>query len=125
LGWLRAGVASGRVPSTRRPNALEAATDRLRLSLLEVDRRVGGACPPLRAPTQLELADGESIGIGGRVVVVLLDRGRAASTPVGYGVGMLNPELAHTLRAVAPVSIRLAPGRRVGPLGATLCAPRR
>ena len=123
LGWLRAGVASGRVPSARAPSALEAATNRLRLSLMELDDRASGACAPLRAPVTLHVLQGDRIGIGGRVQVVLVDRGRAASSPVGFGVGMLNPHLAHTLVAVAPVTIRVAAGPSVGPLGATLCPP--
>jgi hypothetical protein len=123
LGWLRAGVASGRVPSARAPSAIEAATNRLRLSLMELDERAGGACAPLRAPVTLHLLEGDRVGIGGRVQVVLVDRGRAASSPVAFGMGMLNPHLAHTLVAVAPVTIRVASGAAVGPLGATMCAP--
>ncbi len=123
LEWLRAGVASGRVPSTRAPTATEAATNRLRLSLMELDHRAGGACSPLRRAAAFRLVEGQRIGIGGQGVVVLLDRGRAASSPVAFGVGMLNPHLAHTLLAVAPVSIRIAPGAPVGALGATLCPP--
>jgi hypothetical protein len=123
LGWLRAGVASGRVPEGGAPTPREAATNRLRLSLLELDQRADDTCPPLRAPIDLDLVEGQRIGIGGRVIVVLVDRGRAASSPVSFGLGMLNPSLAHTLVAVAPVSIRVAPGAPVGPLGATLCRP--
>ncbi len=123
LGWLRAGVASGRVPEARAPSARDAAANRLRLSLMELDQRAGGPCPPLRAPVDLHLVEGERVGIGGRVVVVLVDRGRAASNPVGFGLGMLNPSLAHTLVAVAPVAVRVSPGAPVGPLGATLCPP--
>jgi hypothetical protein len=123
LGWLRAGVATGRIPSTRAPSALDAATNRLRLSLMELDQRAGGPCPALRRPVDLDLAEGQRIGIGGRVVVALVDRGLPVSRPVAFGVGMLNPSLAHTLVALAPASIRVAPGAPVGPLGATLCPP--
>jgi hypothetical protein len=123
LGWLRAGIASGRVPATRAPSALEATTNRLRLSVMELDERADGACPPLRTPVDLDLVEGQRVGIGGRVIVALVDRGRVVSSPVGFGLGMLNPSLAHTLVAVAPVSIRVAPGAPVGPLGSTLCRP--
>jgi hypothetical protein len=124
LGWLRAGVASGRIPETRAPAAREAATIRLRLALMELDERAGGACPRLRTPVDLDLDTRDRIGIGGRVIVVLVDRGRVASNPIGFGVGMLNPSLGHTLVAVAPVRIRIAPGAPVGVLGATLCRAR-
>jgi hypothetical protein len=123
LGWLRAGVASGRIPRGADPTAREAATNRLRLSVMELDERAERTCPALRAPVDLELDEGQRIGIGGRVVVVLRDGRRAVSNPVGFGLGMLNPSLAHTLVATAPVSIRVAPGLPVGPLGATLCEP--
>jgi len=123
LGWLRAGVASGRVPEARAPTPREAATNRLRLSLMELDEATGRACPRLRGSVDLHLEKGQRVGIGGRVVAVLVDRGRAVSSPLGFGLGMLNPSLAHTLVAVAPVSVRIAPGAPVGPFGATLCAP--
>src|SRR5439155_27364472 len=100
LGWLRAGVASGRVPSTRAPSPVEAATNRLRLSLMELDGRSDGACTLLRTPVVLHLAQGERVGIGGRTVVALLAGGRAISHPVVFGLGMLNPSLRHTLVAV-------------------------
>jgi hypothetical protein len=121
LGWLRAGVASGRVPATRAPSAIEAATNRLRLSLMELDDRAEAACPPLRAPVVLHLAKGDRVGIGGRTVVALLAGGRAISHPVGFGVGMLNPSLRHTLVALGPLTVRIAPGAPVGRLGTTLC----
>ena len=123
LGWLRAGVASGRVPSTRAPSPIDAATNRLRLSLMELDGRTDGACPPLHAPVVLRLADGDRVGIGGRTVVALLEAGRAISHPVPFGVGMLSPSLRHTLLAVRPLRVRIAPGAPIGRLGTTLCRP--
>jgi hypothetical protein len=114
-------VASGRVPATRAPSAIEAATNRLRLSLMELDDRAEAACPPLRAPVVLHLAKGDRVGIGGRTVVALLAGGRAISHPVGFGVGMLNPSLRHTLVALGPLTVRIAPGAPVGRLGTTLC----
>src|SRR5207248_3346961 len=102
----------------------DAATNRLRLSLMEVDGRRAAACPLLRAPVVLHLAAGDRVGIGGRTVVALLARGRAVSHPIVFGVGMLNPALLHTLIAVAgPLTVRIAPGAPVGPLGTTLCGP--
>lgn len=122
IEWLRAGVASGRVPSTRSPSPVDAATNRLRLSLMELDGRRERACPPLRAPLVLDLRTGERFGLGGRAVVALLERGRAVSHPVVFGVGMLNPSLRHTVVVVAgPLTIRVGPGAPVGPLGTTLC----
>ena len=88
---------------------------------MELDHRAGGACPPLRRPVDLDLAEGQRIGIGTRVVVSLVDRGARASSPVGFGLGLLNPSLAHTLVAVAPVTVRIAPGLPAGPFRATLC----
>jgi hypothetical protein len=111
------------VPSTRAPSAIEAATNRLRLSLMELDGRSDGACSLLRTPVVLHLAQGDRVGIGGRTVVALLAGGRAISHPVVFGVGMLNPSLRHTLVAVGTLTVRIVPGAPVGPLGTTLCRP--
>jgi hypothetical protein len=122
LGWLRDGVASGRVPSARAPSPVEAATNRLRLSLMELDQPSGAACAPLRAPVALGLAAGERVGIGGRAVIALLEHGRAVSSPVAFGVGMLNPSLGHTLVVTAgPLTVRVVPGAPVGRFGSALC----
>jgi hypothetical protein len=92
---------------------------------MELDGRSDAACPRLGSPVILRLAGGDRLGIGGRVVVALLERGRAVSHPVPFGVGMLNPSLRHTLVAVAaPLAIRVAPGAPIGPLGTTLCVGR-
>ena len=123
IRWLRSGVASGRVPSAGAPSSVDAATNRLRLSLMELDGRTEHACPPLRAPVVLHLAPGDRVGIGGRTVVALLAGGRAISHPVPFGLGMLNPSLRHTLVAVRSLSVRIAPGAPIGRLGTTMCRP--
>jgi hypothetical protein len=122
LGWLRAGIESGRVPGHRAPSALVRSTNRLRLSLMELDERSGLQCVPLRSAVEMRLDAGDRIGIGGQVVVALLDRGRAISSPVVFGSALLNPGLAHTLVAVAgPLNVRIAPGPIAGPFGSGVC----
>jgi hypothetical protein len=121
LGWLRAGVASGRVPAAPALSAIDAQTNRLRLSLMELDTRRERVCPGLRASVVLRLRTGDRVGVGGRVVVALLEGGHAVSHPVPFGVGMLNPSLVHTLVALRPVTIRVSPGVPSGVLGTTLC----
>lgn len=110
VGWLLDGVASGRVPSARPPTPVEARTNRLRLSLMELDERSGYHCRGLRTPTTVRLARGDKVGVIGKVAVVLVTGPSLGSTPVLFGYGLLNPGLSHTLVAVAgPLTLRIAP----------------
>jgi len=118
LGWLRSGIASGRVPSTRPPSAFEARTNRLRLSLMELDERSRYGCTALTGPSVVRLARGERLGVGGKVAVVLLDSSAGghplASGVVLFGNGLLNQSLSHTLVAVrGPLTLRIAPNGRL------------
>lgn len=122
LGWLRAGVASGRVPKTRRSTPLEDRTNQLRLSLMELDQPSGLPCHALAAPVVRTFAVGDRIGLVGTVRIVLLgNKGGSRSSPVPFGAALLNPTLVHTLVVVAaPLRLSIAPlGRR----GAALCVP--
>ncbi len=115
LAWLRRGISSGRIPKLGAPTPVEESTDRLRLSLMELDRASGFPCRRLDRPTVLRLANGESVGIDGTVDIALLSTATApASDDVAFGVALLNPSPAHTLVAVAgPVVIRMTPVSRV------------
>ncbi len=122
LGWLLDGVASGRVPKTRPSTPTEALTNRLRLSLEELDQRSGLACRPLTAPVVLHLHPHDRIGIVGKTLVVLVGNGPARSAPVPFGVGLLNSSLAHTLVVVAgPLTLRIGPAGPPGPFGPAVC----
>jgi hypothetical protein len=125
VGWLLDGVKSGRVPATRAPTPREARTNDLRLSLSELDRKSGLACRPLSARVELHLRKGDTVGIVGRVLAISLVP--PGSAPVSFGVGLLNPSLAHTLEVVAgPLAVRFVPGARAGRFGPALCvAPER
>ena len=121
IGWLLDGVKSGRVPATPVPMRV-ARTNDLRLSLLEVDHRSGLPCRALTAPVNLRLVKGDTIGIVGRVLAI--SRVPPGSAPVSFGVGLLNPALAHTLTVVAgPLPVRFVPGARAGRFGPALCLP--
>jgi len=124
IGWLLDGVASGRVPTTRAPTPVETLTNRLRLSLLELDQRSDLSCRPLRAPVIVHLRTNDRIGIVGKTVVILVDGPSARSAPVPFGVGLLNPSLGHTLEAVSgPLNLRIGPVGPRGLLGPALCRP--
>jgi len=124
LGWLLQGVASGRVPATRPSTATETLTNRLRLSLLELDQPSGLACRPLTAPVVVHLDKGERFGIVGKTLVILVDDTAARSAPVPFGVGLLNPSLAHTLDVVTgPLTVHIGPAGPAGPFGPALCGP--
>ena len=121
LKWLRAGIASGRIPTPPRPSTpVERRTNELRLSLMELDQASSLPCHTLVAPTVRTLAVGERIGLVGTVLVVLLATDtRPSSVGVAFGNALLNPTRVHTLVAVAgPLTVRIAPSGRQG---ATLC----
>ncbi len=120
IGWLLDGVHEGQIPSARASTPREASTNRLRLSLEELDRRSGFPCRSLPAAVDLRLVKGDTFGIVGRVLAISLDPPRSA--PVSFGVGLLNPSLAHTLIVTAgPLRVRLVPGAPAGRFGPALC----
>jgi hypothetical protein len=85
IGWLRDGVADGRIPTPDRVAPLTSATANLRLSLLQSKRRPAPLhCSALRAPVTRTLTAGQSIVFnGGRIRVAL------AQNPfiqVSYGI---------------------------------------
>jgi hypothetical protein len=119
IAWLRSGVASGRIPSSR-ADPLTRRTDDLRLSLMELDHSNRHACRPWHAPIVLTLRVGQEIGATGSFTAVLLSRDPPrASNPVAYGSSLSNTAPAHTLIAVAgPETLELIPHA-----GARLCSP--
>ena len=130
LHWLLAGVAASRIPTARRSTPAESVTNRLRLSLMELDQRDirdAARCQPLATPVVVRLVAGDRVGVVGKVVVVLLAGPAAHSGIVPFGVGMLNPSPGHTLVAVAgPLTLRIARGGATGRVAPALCyAPRR
>jgi hypothetical protein len=122
VGWLRAGVASGRIPAPPRSKT-PMLTNILRLSLMELDRASGYPCRPLRAPLVLRLKSGDALGVEGQVSVSQLF-GRTRSSPLPLGRWFPNPAPAHTLVAVAgPLTIRIVPKSPLG--GVLICLPER
>ena len=120
VGWLLDGAADGRFPRARPSTAKEARTNRLRLSLMELDKPSGYPCRALSSPTVVRLEKGEAIGIGGGVVLVELSPHRVQSGLVSFGTSILNPSSQHTLDAVAgPLRLKFF---RTGP-DSELCVP--
>jgi hypothetical protein len=111
VGWLLDGARSGRIPAADRPNPVELATDRLRLSLEQVDQVPHAACTPLRAPRVRRLEPGDSIGVRGTITVQSRPEGAGApSQPLPFGTSLLSTIPAHTLRVVAgPLTLRITP----------------
>jgi hypothetical protein len=121
VGWLLDGVASGRLPTTPPPSPTKALANRLRLSLMELDRSSDYPCRALSSPTVVKLEKGAEVGLGRGNVLVVLVSGSAHSTPVGFGRALLNPGFEHTLVAVTgPLVLRFIPGRSQS---AELCTP--
>ena len=120
VGWLRAGVASGRIPAPRRSKAPMLANT-LRLSLMELDRASGYPCRPLRGPRVLTLEKDDAFGVKGAVgVSQVFGRARSSSLALGRRFPNLAPE--HTLIDVAGrLKIRVAPTSRLGDV--QICLP--
>jgi hypothetical protein len=114
IGWVRAGVRSGRIPAPAHPPDRELlASNGLRLSLNQVDTRRGQlACPALRAPVDRRVDAGDRLRIGnGAVAVRLLERSRPLGSPVSFGNVLLGrgPN-DHALVVVAgPLRLRVSP----------------
>ncbi|MDQ1468347.1 MAG: hypothetical protein QOH10_2762 [Actinomycetota bacterium] len=122
VGWLRAGVASGRIPPPPR-SKVPMLTNILRLSLLELDRASGYPCRPLRSPRVLTLEKGDALGVRGSVGVSQ-EFGRTHSSPVALGRRFPNAALDHTLIAVAGrLRIRVVPTSALGDV--LICLPGR
>jgi hypothetical protein len=112
IGWLRHGLASGRLPDVRPIDERTEANLTLRLALHQLVRSSPKrVCGRLSAPRELELNKGESLEIrdGGVRVVLLTENGRSQ----GF---VYVPEDGATLEALAgPLRLRVsanAPGRQ-------------
>jgi hypothetical protein len=118
VGWLLDGAHSGRIPTTRAPTPGERATNRLRLSLDELDEGSGTACTPVRAPVVRNLVAGDSFVVRGTILVSTVDEDTGAqSSLVTYGASFLVGGRDHTLRDVAgALTIRIVGVGRSGML---------
>ncbi len=110
VGWLLDGARSGRIPSVVGPAGAALATERLRLSLEQLDGLRSTACRPLRGSVVRHLDTGDSFGIEGAVAVQKLGGSGPSSAPLPFGASLLATASTHTLRAViGPLELRLSP----------------
>jgi hypothetical protein len=104
IGWLRDGVAAGRLPDPRPIGGFTAASVTLRLSLHQAARTdSSGECDPLTEPRELRLDKGDSFAIrnGAVRVVLLTDAGRSQ-------VFVYVPDDGNTLEALSgPLHLRV------------------
>jgi hypothetical protein len=122
VGWLIDSARSGRLPSPSRPSTpLELLTNRMRLSLEQLDEGTGVRCQPVQAPVVRHFEDGQSVVVRGALQIQYVDPVTGAySMPVSYGTSFLAGGGDHTLRAVGgPVTVRIASGKPAG----LLCEP--
>jgi len=112
IGWLRSGVASGRVPAPAHPpDAALLASNRLRLSLMQVETPKGPACAALTGPVDRRLERSDRLRIGnGAVRVQLLEASAPVGIPLTFGNALLGQgPKDHELVAVAgPLRVRVS-----------------
>jgi hypothetical protein len=65
VGWLRRGVAEGRIPPPPGRNARDAVSATLGIALLQTSGTVHGPCRVLTAPVHRRLAAGTQLGLAG------------------------------------------------------------
>jgi hypothetical protein len=118
VGWLLDGASSGRIPAARAPTPIERATNRLRLSLEQLDEAHASECVPVRAPVVRHLGAGESFVVRGAILVQLIDDETGSSSHlVSFGASFLSGARDHSLRDVAgPLTIRISPSGAAGML---------
>ena len=117
VGWLLDGARAGRIPAARHASPRAHATDVLRLSLEQLDGKGSGRCIPLHRPTIRTLTRRESLGITGAIDVQSMPVGRGVvSQPLPFGTSLLATSRTHTLRALRPLKLRLAPRTRLAAL---------
>jgi hypothetical protein len=113
MGWLRAGVASGRIPApAHAPDAELVATDRLRLALMQIETPRRGSCPALTGPVDRRPDRGDRLAIGnGAVRVQAVDGSVPRGVPLVFGNALLGQgPKDHELIAVAgPLRVRISP----------------
>jgi len=110
VGWLLDAQRDGRIPTVHPASPRERATDRLRLSIEQVDGVHTASCTRLRGTVTRRLAPGQSFGVVGAILVESVPRRGTVSAPLPFGAGLLATARSHTLRLVAgPLTLRITP----------------
>jgi hypothetical protein len=108
VGWLLDAQRDGHIPAVRPASARERATDRLRLSIEQVDE-VRGVVHAAARPWPRRLAPGESFGVVGPILVQSVPRRNRVGSPA-VRRGAVGDRATHTLRAVSgPLTLRITP----------------
>jgi hypothetical protein len=107
MGWLRAGVRSGRIPTPSYSRS-NLATVGLSLALVQRQAAAGSDCVALHEPIRRRLRPGRSFGFSDAPIsIVLVDNG-TTSQPVVY-----SPAAGHVLFARAgPLLLEISPPAR-------------
>ncbi len=119
VGWLLDAARSGRIPAPRASTPQEQLTNRLRLSLEQLDEGTGTRCVPVGPPVDRDVVAGESFVVRGAIAVQLIDQeGGITSAPVTFGATFFTGGHDHTLRDVAgvPLALRIRKGQAKGML---------
>jgi len=95
IGWLRDGVASGRIPEPGPTDAEAVATAELRLALVRTLQHTPVHCDPVSGPVDVRLPAGGSIKAPGPVRVTYTSASGAQSQPVEYEASVARHVVAY------------------------------
>jgi hypothetical protein len=102
IGWLLAGVASGRIPAPTESSGANRATATLALALQQGDAAVRGGCRVLAEPVTRRLAAGEHLTLRGGPVLAFQ---AGAASP--YAFRRFDPARGNALEARGPINLVL------------------
>jgi hypothetical protein len=100
IGWLRAGVGSGKIPAPSEPSARPRALATLVLALQQVEGQPQDDCAPLDHSVTKNLSVGDRVTVRNAPVRASLER-----APAVFRV--FDPALGNTITARGPISVTL------------------
>ncbi len=117
IGWLRAGVSSGRIPSPGPVPATDTASWTLLIALQPARQHANGSCASLRLPVTVHLVPGSTITTDATVGITYIpNRGpRSAAVPFG------SPLRQHTYLLYQGMTVRMR--RSIVGQTLTVCHP--
>ena len=117
IGWLRAGVSSGRIPSPGHVPATDTASWTLLLALQPALQQANGSCAPFRLPGTVYITPGSTVTTDASIAVTYIPERGPRSAAALFG----SPLRQHTYFLYQGMTVQIQPSA-VGQT-VTLCHP--